>query len=466
MKNMNKSYEEISGYLSDLVKGIARKDMFIDILYTYEESTAILKSLSDERIIHQPENHGFVVRGYKAGIWREIATQSLENLDKLVDKIVKFPHEKSNYVELENYGGWTCDETINGKIPLDSVDIEHKYRKIIDIQEKIAKEDERVINPVVSYGDTIMERIYVNNEGSELHQKYPQVRIFIQPIVREDNITDFDYMTKASQHGFELIEDLTDDELKNAVKNSLELLKAEIPPSGKQSAILDPDMAGLVAHESFGHGLEADQVIRKRSYLEKWFNKQVASEIVNLSDSPVEKLERGSFFFDDEGIKAQKSPLVENGLLINYLHDRYTASALSMKPRGNGRRESYHHKEHVRMTNTFFEPGDWSLDEMIQELGDGIMLERGYFGMEDPLGGGMQVTSKKGYLIEKGEKTQILKAITLSGPVLKLLKSIDAVAKGPIQLRGGSCGKGHEDFVPVTTGGVHIRVKGAVVSPG
>jgi len=464
--DVNTSKENLITDLSDLVKGINRKEMYIDILYTFERSTGILKTLTDEKLIYHPENAGFVVRCYKKGIWREIATQSLDKLRSIIEKIVKFPIEKGNSIELKNFGAWTCDKEILGEIPLDSIDIEYKYNKIAEIQNKIANMDKRIINPIVSYGDSIIEKVFVNNEGCELYQKYPQIRIFIQPIVKEGNVVDFDYFTKSGQYGFELIENLTEEELRGVVNDSIELLNAKQPPSGKFSVILDPDMAGLVAHESFGHGLEADQVIRKRSYLEKLYNKQVASDLVNISDSPVEKRARGSFFFDDDGIKSEKSILVKDGILINFLHDRYTASALNMKPRGNGRREAYNFKLFVRMTNTFFEPKDWKLDEMIHELNNGIILEKGFFGMEDPLGGGMQVTSKKGYMIKNGEKSQILKAITLSGPVLDLLKSIDAVSKGPVELRGGTCGKGYEDYVPVTSGGVYIKVKEAVVGPG
>jgi len=144
--------------------------------------------------------------------------------------------------------------------------------------------DKRVVNPIVSYRDSIIERIFVNNEGCELYQKYPQIRLFIQPIVKEGSNIDFDYCVLSGQYGFEIIEKIKDEEIEEVVNNSLELLNAKLPPAGKYSVILDPDMAGLVAHESFGHGLEADQVIRDRSYLEKLYNKQVASEIVNISD--------------------------------------------------------------------------------------------------------------------------------------------------------------------------------------
>ncbi|TFF99213.1 MAG: TldD/PmbA family protein, partial [Promethearchaeota archaeon] len=174
----------------------------------------------------------------------------------------------------------------------------------------------------------------------------------------------------------------------------------------------------------------------------------------------------GSYFFDDEGIKAQKNLLVENGILKNFIHNRLTASELNTEPKGNGRRESYAHPLNVRMTNTYFGSGDYELDEMISEIKKGVILNRGYFGMEDPLGGGLQVTSKKGYLIENGEKTKLLKATTLSGSVLKLLKNINAISKDDLKLKPGTCGKGYEDFVPVTSGGSYIRVKTALISPG
>ena len=158
--------------------------------------------------------------------------------------------------------------------------------------------------------------------------------------------------------------------------------------------------------------------------------------------------------------------MVENGILKNYIYDRRSASELKATPQGNGRRESFAHPINVRMSNTYFGSGDYDLNEMISEVSDGVMLVHGYFGMEDPLGGGMQCTSKKAYLIENGEKTKILKATALSGDVLELLKNIDAVSRDALRLDGGTCGKGSEDLVPVTSGGSYLRAKNALVSQG
>ncbi|MHA1842846.1 MAG: TldD/PmbA family protein, partial [Promethearchaeota archaeon] len=265
---------------------------------------------------------------------------------------------------------------------------------------------------------------------------------------------------------FEIFDEITTDKLEEVVQKSLEMLKAKSPPSGKYPIILDPSMSGLIAHESFGHGLEADQVLRDRSYLKNYLNKKVASEICTIYDTPAYENAFSFYFFDDEGIKSGKNLLVDKGILKNFLYDRRTASELNSIPQGNGRRESFAHPVNVRMSNTYFGSGDYTLEELISEIKYGVILIHGYFGMEDPLGGGMQCTSKKGYLIENGEKTQILKATALSGAVLELLQNIDGVSKDATKLDAGICGKGSEDYVPVTSGGSFIRVKSALISQG
>ena len=244
------------------------------------------------------------------------------------------------------------------------------------------------------------------------------------------------------------------------------MIDAELAPSGKHSVILDPQMTGMVAHESFGHGLEADQILRGRSYLKSMLNKKVASELCTICDTPTIENSIGTYFFDDEGIRAGKNILVENGILKDFIYDRRTAAALNAIPKGNGRRESYAHPVHPRMTTTYFESGDYSLDEMISEIKYGVLLVHGYYGMEDPLGGGMQNTSKKGYLIENGEKTKILKAVALTGSVLEVLNNIDAISRDKLAIDGGTCGKGDEDHVPVGSGGSYTRITEALISPG
>ena len=458
----NKSYDEIFSEFEEISNHYKRSDQYFDILYDSISSTTIAKTPSAENFSVNTKKSGIVARSF-LGSWKEVAIETNGDLNILKKKIPKVSN-KGNLID--EFDGWSLNKEIKSKIDPVNIPIDEKIERVREIYSYIKNADERIINVQVKYLELLIERIFINNEGCKLRQVIPRSRINIFPIAKEGSVVDYDYFIIAGEIGFEIFDSIENGVLDQAVKNSLEMLKAELPPSGRNTIILDPKMTGLIAHESFGHGLEADQILRERSYLKQHLNKQVASEICTIYDTPSIEKKYGSYFFDDEGIKAGHNILVENGILKNFIYDRRSASELNAKPQGNGRRESFAHPVNVRMTNTYFGSGDYELEEMISEIKEGVMLVHGYFGMEDPLGGGMQCTSKKGYLIENGEKTKILKATALSGDVLEMLKNIDAISKDTLKLDAGTCGKGTEDIVPVSSGGSYIRAKNALVSPG
>ncbi|MFX1287676.1 MAG: TldD/PmbA family protein [Promethearchaeota archaeon] len=458
----SKSYEEIISEFEEITKNYNRKDQYMDILFDSISSTTIVKTPSSEDFSINVKKSGVVARTF-LGTWKEVAIDMNSNINIINQKIPKLTNKGDAIAEFE---GWKLNKEIKPKIDPSTVPFDEKINKVRDIFNYVKNSDERIINAQIKYLELLIERIFVNNEGCRLRQVIPRTRVFIVPIAREGSIVDYDYFIKSGEMGFEIFDLIGNTLLDTTVKNSLEMLDAKLPPSGRKTIVLDPQMGGLIAHESFGHGLEADQVLRERSYLKQHLNKQVASEISTIYDTPSLQNKLGSYFFDDEGIKAGNNILVENGILKNFIYDRRSASELKAVPQGNGRRESFAHPIHPRMTNTYFGSGDYDLNEMISEIKDGVMLVHGSFGMEDPLGGGMQCTSKKAYLIENGEKTKLLKATALSGDVLDLLKNIDAVSKDTLKLDGGTCGKGTEDSIPVTSGGSYLRAKNALVSPG
>lgn len=458
----NKSHDEIFTDFEEITNHYNRSDQYFDILYDSISSTIIAKTPSAENFSVNTKKSGIVARSF-LGSWKEVAIEANGDINIVKKKIQKVSNKGNLIAEFD---GWSLNKEIKPKIDPLSVSIDEKIERVREIYAYVKNADKRIINVQVKYLELLIERIFVNNEGCKLRQVIPRTRVFVIPIAKEGSVVDYDIFIKSGEIGFEIFDSLENGVLDQVVKNSLEMLKAELPPAGRNNIILDPKMAGLIAHESFGHGLEADQILRDRSYLKRHLNKQVASEICSIYDTPSIEKKLGSYFFDDEGIKAGHNILVENGILKNFIYDRRTASVLNATPQGNGRRESFAHPVNVRMSNTYFGSGDYELEEMISEIKEGVMLVHGYFGMEDPLGGGMQCTSKKGYLIENGERTKILKATALSGDVLEMLKNIDAVSKDVLKLDGGTCGKGSEDLVPVTSGGSYIRAKNALVSPG
>ncbi len=458
----DQSYDQIFAAFEETSKNFNRKNQYFDILYDSLSHVFIDKSPFAEDISVNVKTSGVVARTFD-GTWSEIALDNFSDLNKIIQRLPKVTNKGE---EIAEFDGWKLNKEIKPEINPKDVPIEEKLQKIRYISNFVQNYDKRIILCKIKYMETETTRIFVNNEGCQLRQVIPRTRFLIYPVVKEGKTVDFDHFVTDGIIGFEIFDKLSDDKLEQIAKTSLEMLKAKKPPSGKFPVIVDSGMAGIIAHESFGHGLESDQVLRGRSYLREKLNEKVASDICVICDTPYTENVLGFYYFDDEGIRAGKNILVEDGILKNFIYDRRGASVLNATPRGNGRRQSYAHVIHPRMSNTYFEPGDYDLDEMVSEIKEGVMVNHSYFGMEDPIGGGLQATSKKGYIIKNGEKTQLLKSIALSGHVLDILQKIDAISNDPIDLHGGTCGKGHADLVPVSDGGSYLRIKEVLISPG
>jgi TldD protein len=462
------SMEEAKDILNRAIERLRDNVEYADAIYEKVEGVTIAKDKAEERVSNPVAFRGVVIRAYKSGQWREASTDdfSNKNLHDVAEKFAIFQPLSKTSVKLQQLKPWELDAELKVKIRPSDVETEEKLEHIRRLYNDAMSYDKRIVNTTVTYIDNTLERVFVNTEGSVLRQIVPRVSFFILPIALEAGKMDYDYLSCGGTVGFELVKDLEEKTVREIVSSSIALLKASAPPSGHFAVILDPGMTGTFAHESFGHGCEADQIVRKRSYLVPYFGKRIGCEKLNICDDATLPGGNGSFLFDDEGVKSKKNYIVKNGVLKGFLHERYSASLMNVEPTGNGRRESFLRKLFVRMTNTYVEPGDYGLDEMIEEIDNGVMLVRSVSGMEDPLAGGMELKSKKGYVIEKGKVGRVLSMLTLTENVPDFIASIDAVGKKEqFGMERGTCGKGYEDHVPVGDGGVYIRAK-AVVGQG
>jgi TldD protein len=129
---------------------------------------------------------------------------------------------------------------------------------------------------------------------------------------------------------------------------------------------------------------------------------------------------------------------------------------------GNARAQDFSRKVFVRMSNTYIEPGEWKHNELIEDTKEGFYLIKASTGMEDPLGGNLQIITDKAREIKNGELGQFYKGVGISGKVLEFLNNVDAVTDD-FEIRGSGCGKGHEDYVPVSSGGPYMRVRKAII---
>jgi len=463
------SAEEAKAILADAIGILEDSVEYADALCERVQGVQILKDKAEERV-SAPSTavNGIVLRAYKLGQWREASTYDFSSttVRELARKISKFQPMSKTTVKLSALEPWKLDATLTVKVMPSEVETEEKLEHVRRLFNNAMGFDKRIINTTVSYADMTSERTFANTEGSMLRQVIPRTSLFLMPVARESGKIDYDYLSTGGTAGFESIKNLEDKTIKETVDSSVSLLNASAPPSGHFTVVLDPGMTGVFAHESFGHGCEADQIVRKRSYLVPYFGKSMGFEKLSICDDGTFAGGNGSFLFDDEGVKSKKNYILKNGVLESFLHERFSASLMSVEPTGNGRRESFLRKLFVRMTNTYVEPADYGLDEMIEEIDNGVMLVHPVSGMEDPLAGGMELKSKKGYLLEKGRIGRILSTLTLTENVPDFIASIDAVGnKDQFDTEIGTCGKGYEDFVPVGDGGVFIRGK-AVVGQG
>lgn len=309
------------------------------------------------------------------------------------------------------------------------------------------------------------ERYYLNSTGANCVQRLARVMASILAVAAENGRSEFYADAVGRLGGQEVLEALPEAKVRKVCAAARALLRAKAPPRGPMNVLLDPGVTGTFVHESFGHGTEADQFVRNRSYLQPLLGTMVGPEFLTLVDDGSIPDGWGSIRFDDEGHLSQRTPLVQDGRFVGALHDRSTAAALGAHPTGNTRRANFLGQAFVRMTNTLVEPRDLSYDELIEEARNGIVLERWLSGIEDPLGGRMQIKTRQGHLIENGKVTDLVSSVVLSGRVLEFLRDIRGVGSAePLDLTPASCGKGHSDLLPVGSGGPYLLSR-AVVGP-
>jgi TldD protein len=453
---------ESDSIIGDIEQTLGKVNLlYADGLYDMQETLMIYKNKDRENITARTVK-GICLRGYGSHGWLYSSSNKTDamTIRKLAQKL-NIP------------GGTTTGNlTLPDPIKLDKeypvkkdpreIPLDDKLQTIRDLFILARNMDSRIVDVHLSYSERVVERALLTSRGTRGRQRIPRTRIILQVIVKENGVTEYDTFAAGGNAGYEVVDEVTEDAVRETVRGAVEQLKAVAPPKGLQKVIIDPGTVGVVCHESFGHGLEADQALRGRSYLKDMLGKRVASEHVTIYEDPSFEGGHGSYYFDDDGTPSRKNTLVDKGILVSFLHDIETSAAMSSPLTASSRTQDASRRRFIRMSNTYSKPGDWRIEEMIKETKNAVMMMRWQYGIEDPLGGGMQVVSKKGYLIEDGIKTKPLKSITLTGRVLDVLGGVDAVSKDGFTVEAGNCGKGKEDFVPVSDGGTWWRTTGVI----
>ncbi len=452
--------------MSRVIEDIKEKEVsFADIRQESRASTQIMVVNGDLRRFSRATKSGTVARALVGECWGMASTSeelTKETCKTLVSEAIKGAKANASYSRrsLDLSIVKPIQQTLWQKCKVDpqEVSTEEKLEFVMEL-DKSQQTDDRIINRNSVYQDNKQVYRLVNTAGSQLEWDEIRTRAALQPVAREGNKMQFDYSVRGGKVGYEVISGIDIESFgAECAKGAIDLLSAEKAPSGTMTVIGDGDISGLIAHEVCGHASEADEVVKKRSFLTDMVGIKVGSDLVTMVDDGTLEGKSGSFPFDSEGTPSSRTVIIQDGVYKGYMHTIETASLMGVVPTGNGRAQDYNRRIFARMTNTFFDTGDWKDDEIIEDTKEGLYVVKASSGMEDVVGGGVQCSALKGYIVKNGEATQLVRSMTLAGKVLEILKTVDAVGN-ELRFFAGTCGKGEEDFIPVTSGGPHMRME-------
>lgn len=304
-------------------------------------------------------------------------------------------------------------------------------------------------------------KLFMSSEGSEVEQELYDVGAAIDasavdPASNEIQTRSYpnSFGRQAATSGYEFIEamDLVNHGARIG-EEAVKLLAAPQCPAGVTTLILDGPQTALQVHESCGHPIELDRVLgMEAGFVGKSFltldkldrHYHYGSDVVNITADATIPGGLGTFGWDDEGVPAQRTAIVTNGIFSGYLMSRDTASVLGLTSNGCVRADGWNRLPMIRMTNVSLEPGTWTLDDLIADTDDGIYMSINKSWSIDDLRLNFQFGVELAYEVKHGKLGRILKNATYTGITPQFWGSCDAICRRDEWVVWGTpnCGKG------------------------
>jgi TldD protein len=338
-----------------------------------------------------------------------------------------------------------------------TVPLEKKLELLMEAEKQL-RIDERIRLAQASMDIYRSSQLFASSEGSRIEQEITHCGAGMSATaVADGEIQRRSYPNshrgQFTSQGFEAIESMELAENSERVaQEALQLLSAKDCPSGKMTVVLDASQLALQLHESVGHPSELDRVLGMEASfagtsfldLDKLDKLKLGSPIVNITADATIEGGLGSFGYDDEGVKAQRTPLVREGRFVGYLTSRETAPVIRQKSNGTMRADGWNRIPLIRMTNVNLEPGDMSFEQIISEIRDGIYLETNKSWSIDDKRLNFQFATEIGWEIKDGKRGAMLKNCNYTGITPEFWNSCDAISNRDHWSIWGvpNCGKG------------------------
>jgi TldD protein len=345
-------------------------------------------------------------------------------------------------------------------VPWAEVGIDRKLPVVQRAEAKARARDSHIVKVKASIEDECSRILVADSEGRLIEDEQPMTVLGVNCVAEKDGKTESSGQSLAARDGFAFYTpERVDKVALDAADFTMLLFEASSPPAGEYPVVLAPGLSGILLHEAIGHGMEADFNRKGISIYSDRVGKRIANDLVTIVDDGTNERLRGSINVDDEGADAQRTVLVDKGILRSYMHDRISAGHYKVGRTGSGRRESYRFPPVPRMRNTYMLNGPHKPEEIIASVSKGIYAEMFSNGQVHIGAGDFTFYLKHGRMIENGKLTHRVKDANLIGNGPKVLENIDMVADDMAMHSGaGYCGKDGQR-IPVGFGLPTARAK-------
>ncbi len=360
--------------------------------------------------------------------------------------------------------------SVPAKQKLEDIDI----GTLMETADELNKQMEGLAQYTLMLNPSFEEKYLVTSEGTEISSYKSIILAYVLLTAKGKVGSEQKFLNLSMCGGWErikevgLLEKLADEvrRLKLAAEKSEDIKEVLNQPV---DMIVGPEVAGIIAHENVGHPSEGDRIMGREGAQAgesfwrdlKLGESRVGSEAVTVSEDPTIPFTSGFYEYDDEGVKARKRILVKEGIVNEPLLNREFGVRFRTESNGAARATAFNREPIIRMANTFFEPGDYSFDELVEDVKLGIYMRSFQEWNIDDRRYQSKYTGSEAYLIKNGEVTDtMVKRPIMETTSIGLLSSVDAVSKNLRLEFPATCGKSDPmQGAPVDAGGGDIRFR-------
>ncbi|MGA2767650.1 MAG: TldD/PmbA family protein [Candidatus Bathyarchaeia archaeon] len=385
-------------------------------------------------------------------------------------KYANSANRKEKLVFAEEKGAktkWAVDQ----KKRIEDVSLEERISTLAEVNRALASSKVKIAATASSCATNLITKYFVNSEGSRISSFVPRIGAYVFITVAEQGKTEQAYEQFGYCGGWEAFSKW---KIPEKMVHDAKVLKSVITEAKtvkpeKMDLVCGSEVAGIAAHESCGHPMEADRILGRemsqagRSFIYKggqyWIGTRIGSKAVTVVDDPTVESSYGYYMYDDEGVRATRRFLYKEGVINEFLHNRESAAKLDTNSNGSSRSVNYDREAIVRMANTFVLPGEFTEEELIEDVKYGVYMKSFTEWNIDDKRFNQRYVGREAYLIENGELKHPVSRPVIETTTLKFWTAVDAVSR-KVEFDAATCGKGDpEQGVPVYTGGPCLRLR-------